>query len=61
MRSPLHPMVCHKPPHQLAMSLDPPALSGMTSADRNIAIRRLARLLMEAACAHPEEIGDDER
>jgi hypothetical protein len=54
-------MVCHKPPHQLAMSLDPPALSGMTSADRNIAIRRLARLLMEAACAHPEEIGDDER
>jgi hypothetical protein len=43
------------------MSLDPPALSGMTSADRNTAVRRLARLLMEAAGAEPEEIGDDER
>lgn len=61
MRSPLRPIVCSKPPRQLAMSLDPPALSGMTSADRNTAVRRLARLLMEAAGADPEEIGDDER
>jgi hypothetical protein len=33
----------------------------MTSSDRNTAIRRLARLLLEAAGAHPEEISDDER
>jgi hypothetical protein len=33
----------------------------MTSSDRNTAIRRLARLLMEAAGAGSEEIGDDER
>jgi hypothetical protein len=33
----------------------------MTPADRNTAIRRLACLLMEAAGADPEEIGDDER
>ena len=61
MRSPLHPIVTIKPPRQLAMVLDPPALNGMTNADRNTAIRRLARLLMEAAGADPEEIGDDER
>jgi hypothetical protein len=33
----------------------------MTPADRSTAIRRLARLLMEAAGANLEEIGDDER
>jgi hypothetical protein len=33
----------------------------MTPSDRNAAVRRLARLLMEAAGADPEEIGDDER
>jgi hypothetical protein len=33
----------------------------MTPSERNTAIRRLARLLMEAAGAQPEEIGDDER
>jgi hypothetical protein len=43
------------------MSLDPLALSGMTSADRNTAIRRLARILMEAAGDDPKEICDDER
>ena len=36
-------------------------LNGMTAADRNTAVRRLARLLMEAAGVDPEEIGDDER
>jgi hypothetical protein len=61
MRSPLRPIVFSKPPHQFAMSLDPPALSGMTSADRNTAVRCLARLLMEAAGAEPKEIGDDAR
>ena len=43
------------------MSLDRPALKGMTSTDRNAAVRRLARLLMQATGADPEEIGDDER
>jgi hypothetical protein len=61
MRPPLRPMALSKPPRQFAMSLDSPALSGMTSADRSTALRRLARLLMEAAGADPEEIGDDER
>jgi len=62
MRSPLlRPIVFHKRPRQFALSLDPPALNGMTTAERHTAIRRLARLLMEAAGADPEETGDDER
>jgi hypothetical protein len=60
MRSPLHQKVLSKPPRQIAMLLDPPVLSGMTSTDRNIAIRRLARILMEVAGVEPEEIGNDE-
>ena len=50
-----------RPPRQLAISLDRPMLNGMTPADRNAAVRRLARLLMEATGVDPEEIGDDER
>ena len=42
------------------ISLDRPVLNGMTPTDRNTAIRRLARLLMEAAGVDPEEIGNDE-
>ena len=61
MRSLLPPTVSTKPPHQLAISLDRPVVGGMTPSERNIAIRRLARLLMEAAGVQPEEIGDDER
>jgi hypothetical protein len=61
MRSPLRPIVRGKPPRQLALSLDRPALNGMTLTDRNTAVRCLARLLMEAAGADPEEISDDER
>ena len=61
MRLPLHPTGPTKPPRQLAISLDRPVLNGMTPAERNTAIRRLCRLLMEAAGADPEEIGDDER
>jgi hypothetical protein len=61
MRSRLHPTGPTKPPRQLAISLDRPVLNGMTPADRSTAIRRLTRLLMEAAGADPEEIGDDER
>jgi hypothetical protein len=60
MRSPLSPTIFTKAPRQLAMPLHPRALKGMTNAERDIAVRRLARLLMEAAGADPEEIGDDE-
>ncbi len=58
---PLHPTVSTKSPRQLAISLDRPVLNGMTPADRNAAVRGLARLLMEAAGVDPKEIGDDER
>jgi hypothetical protein len=58
---PLHPTVSTNSPRQLAISLDRPVLNGMTPADRNAAVRRLARLLMEAAGVDPKEIGDDER
>ena len=51
---PLHPIVSPKPSRQLAMSLDRPVLNGMTSSDRNAAVRRLARLLMEAAGVDPK-------
>ena len=61
MRSPPHPTVSIKLPRQLAIALDRPVLNGMTSSDRNAAVRRLARLLMEAAGVDPKEIGDDER
>jgi hypothetical protein len=61
MRSLLPPTVSTKSPRQLAISLDRPVLKAMTPADRNAAVRRLARLLMEAAGADPKEIGDDER
>jgi hypothetical protein len=60
VRSPLPPTVSTKPPRQLAISLDRPVLNGMTPSERNTAIRRLARLLMEVAGAQLEEIGDDE-
>ena len=56
---PLHQAVSTKPPRQLAISLDRPVLNGMTPPDRNAAVRRLARLLMEAAGVDP--IDDDER
>jgi hypothetical protein len=61
MRPPLRPIVCPTPCRQLTMSLDRPVLNGMTSSERNVAVRRLARLLMQAAGMDPEEIGDDER
>ena len=61
MGSLLPPTVSTKPPRQLTIALDRPVLDGMTPAERNTAIRCLARLLMEAAGVQPEEIGDDER
>ena len=50
-----------KPPRQLAMALDRPVLNGITADDRSTAVRRLARLLIEAASMDTREIGDDER
>lgn len=61
MPAPLGPIVLSQPLRQFAMTLEPPALNGMTGTDRGAAVRCLARLLMEAAGADPEEIGDDER
>jgi hypothetical protein len=61
MGSPSRPTVVSKPLRQLAIPLGPPASYAMTAADRDIAVRRLARLLMEAAGMGLEEIGDDER
>jgi hypothetical protein len=61
VRLPLRPSVSIKPPRQLVISLARPVLNGMTPTDRNAAVRRLARLLMEAAGMDPEEIGDDGR
>ncbi len=61
MRTPLCSFAHGKPPRQPAMALDRPVLNGMTADDRSAAVRRLARLLMEAAGVDPKEIGDDER
>ena len=56
------PLVAHgKPPQQFAMALNCPVLNGLAAADRSIAVRHLARLLMEASGVDPKEIGDDER
>ncbi len=61
MQTPLRLVVHGKPPRQLAMALDRPVLNGMTAEDRSTAVRRLARLLMEASGVDPKEIGDNER
>ena len=61
MQTPLLLVAHGKPVRQLAMALDGPVLNGMTADDRRVAVRRLARLLMEASGVDPKEIGDDER
>jgi hypothetical protein len=61
MQTPMRLVVHGKPPCQLSMALDRPVLNGMTVDDRSTAVRRLARLLMEAASMDPKEIADDER
>ena len=61
MQTPMRPVVHGKAPRQLDMALDRPVLNGMKTDDRNAAVRRLARLLMEASGVDPKEIGDDER
>ena len=59
MQTPMRLAVQGQPLRQLAMALDRPVLNGMTAEDRSTAVRRLARLLMEAASTDPKEIGDD--
>jgi len=59
MQTPMRLAVQGQPRRQLAMALDRPVLNGMTAEDRSTAVRRLARLLMEAASMDLKEIGDD--
>ncbi len=61
MQTPMRPIVHGKPPRQLTIVLDRLVLNGMTAGDHSTAVRRLARLLMEASGVDPKEIGDDER
>lgn len=61
MQTPMRLAVQGQPLRQLAMALDRPMLNGMTAEDRSTALRRLARLSMEAASMDLKEIGDDER
>lgn len=49
----------HSTTRQLSIALDPTKLQGMTQAERNAAIARLADLLMEAAGAAAMESPDD--
>jgi hypothetical protein len=49
----------HSTARQLSMALDPTKLQGMTQAERNAVIARLANLLMEAAGAAATESADE--
>jgi hypothetical protein len=49
----------HSTARQLSMALDPTKLQGMTQAERNAVIARLATLLMEAAGTAATESADD--
>jgi hypothetical protein len=44
---------------QLDLVLDDVRLRGMTAAERQAALRAIARLLLEAGGAAREEVGDD--
>ena len=47
-------------PRQFDLALDDVRLSGMTSAQRQAALRSLARLLLEAGGVATREAGDDD-
>ena len=47
-------------PLQLDLVLDDVRLRGMTTAERQTALRSLARLLLEASGIAPQEAGDDD-
>ena len=61
MRNALLPIVEFKSPRQLAMVLDCLPMNGISAAERNAVISRLALMLMEAAGIQIEEAGDDGR
>jgi hypothetical protein len=46
-------------PLQLDLVLDDVRLRGMTAAERHVALRTLARLLLEAGGTATPEVGDD--
>jgi hypothetical protein len=61
MRNALLPIVEFKSPRQLAMALDSLPMKGISAAERNAVILRLALMLMEAAGIEHEEASDDGR
>jgi hypothetical protein len=61
MRNALLPILEFRLPRQLAMSLDSPPMDGISMAERNAVISRLALMLMQAAGIAIEEGGDDGR
>ena len=61
MRNALLPILEFKLPRQLAMALDSQPMNGISTAERNAVISRLALMLMEAAGIQTEKTGDDGR
>lgn len=61
MRNALLPIMEFKSPRQLAMALDSLQTDGISTAERNAVISRLALMLMEVAGIEIEESGDDGR
>ena len=61
MRNALLPVLEFKLPRQLAMALDSLPMNGISIAERNAVLSRLALMLMEAAGIQTEESGDDGR
>ena len=61
MRNALRPILKSKLPRQLAMALDSLPMNGISTAERNAVISRLALMLMEAAGIQTEKTGDDGR
>jgi hypothetical protein len=61
-RAELAPQLKHRhamPPRQLNLVLDDVRLRGMTSAERQAALRSLAHVLLEASGMAKQEGGDD--
>lgn len=61
MNKPSLPVPALTVPHQLAMALDAVNMRGMSPAQRNTVLVRLATLLLEGAGVTAQESGDDGR
>ena len=61
MKNALLPVTEVRLPRQLTMVLDAVQMNGLSVAERNAVLLRLARLLMEAAGVEIEEGADDGR